>query len=159
MIATGCMQSNSGELNGSKYVADWHEKPVRAGAPPLESSGSCTIQLGSETGFLEEAVRQEIDADYASSPPQIMVEAIPKEYYGQAELGDHYSVSRVLHLRAPPGPAWGDSEPDVIQRPTVAFQELVDATPRAVMRNAPDSKGVSDCKLPVYVKDTYIQHD
>lgn len=158
MLATGCIRSNSGELDGSKYVADWHENPVRGGSPPLESSGSCTLDLGSETGFLEEAVRQEIDVDYASSPSQIMVDAIPKEYYGQAELGDHYSVFRVLHLRDPPG-AWGNSEPDVIQKPTIAFQDLVDATPRAVTRNAPDSSEVSDCELPVYVKDRYIQHD
>ena len=158
MIAAGCTQSSSGELDGSKYVADWHGNPVRGEAPPLGSSGSCTVQLGSEAGFLEEAVRQEIDADSTSSLPQILVEAIPKEYYGQAELGDHFSVSRVLHLRAPPG-FWGDSEPDVIQKPTIAFQELVDATPRAVTRDAPDSSEVSDCSLPGYVKDTYIQHD
>lgn len=158
MLATGCIQSNSGELDGSKYVADWHENPVRGGAPPFESSGSCTLELGSDTGFLEQAVRQEVDADLASYPPQIRVDAIPKKYYGQAELGDHYSVFRVLHLRAPPG-VWGNPKPDVIQKPTFAFQELVDATPRAVVRNAPDLSEESDCELPVYVKDTYIQHD
>lgn len=158
MLATGCIRSNSGELDGSKYVADWHENPVRGGAPPLESSGSCTLELGSETGFLEEAILQEVDVDLESYPSQIMVDAIPKEYYGQAELGDHYSVFRVLHLRSPPG-AWGNTEPEVIQKPTIAFQDLVDVTPRAVLRNAPDSSQVSDCELPVYVKDTYIQHD
>lgn len=162
MMTTGCMQSNNGEVDGSRYVEDWHEKPVRGGAPPLESSRSCTIELGSETTFLEEAVRKEIGANPASSLPRVTVEAIPKEYYGQAELGDHYSVSRVLHLRARGGlgvPILGDSGPDVIQKPTTAFQELVDATPRAVLSDPPDSSGASACKLPVYVKDTYIQHE